>query len=128
MTETGIVSAVKSPLTLFRETLAQGGLPTTATGPRARAFPPRLAADGGLGSIGLPVRSGTVFGATRIETRTGVHVLALIDLDGGGRLLARLRTDDGATPPIGRAVTLEAEPTVDEPPLTFELRSEGDVA
>lgn len=130
MADIPIESAAHSPLALFTEALAHGGVAITATGPRARAFPPHLALVGELDATHAlgSARTGIVFSATEVSTRAGAHVLGLIDLDGGGRLLARIRSGDEAASLIGRAVALVATPNAGEPPLTFEPISEGEGA
>lgn len=127
MTDIAIETPETSPLTRFTEALARGDVAVSGAVPPARSFPPRLtlgAASAALGSA----RSGTVYSATRISTRAGTHVLALVDLDGGGRLLARIRDDGEAASLIGRAVALVATPREGEPRLTFETRDRGESA
>jgi uncharacterized OB-fold protein len=112
----------KSPLTWFREGMAHGGIATSPTNTGGRPFPPRLA----YGTDFRPIdaaplaRTGIVYSMTRIEARSGAFTLALIDLDGGGRLLARLRTDAEPGSPIGKRAELVMERREGEPFLTFE--------
>lgn len=121
MAEIDIVRPTTSPLTRFRDGLAAGGIPVTAGTRAALAFPPRLAVDGSLEPIDATrlVRRGTIVSATRVTDRAGSRVLALVDLDGGGRLLARIRDDGAAEALIGVPVALVEAVTGDEPALTF---------
>lgn len=116
-----IANPLKSPLTWFREGMAQGGIVTSPAGSGSHLFPPRLAAGTDFGPIDAAslARTGVVYSATRIEARAGAFTLALIDLDGGGRLLARLRTDADPGLLIGKRVELVTERHEGEPFLTF---------
>ncbi len=121
MAEIDIVRPTTSPLTQFRAGLAAGGIPVASDTRAALAFPPRLAVDGSLEPLDPArlSRSGTVVSATRITDRAGTRVLALVDLDGGGRLLARIRDDGPAEALIATPVALVEAVTGDEPALTF---------
>lgn len=112
-----------SPLAQFEAGLTQGGITVAPEAPPARRFPPRLSA-GGAARQTLAT-TGTIYSATHVTTRTGSHTLALIDLDGGGRLLARLRGEVDAGAAIGARVAMVKDHRDDEPPLTFS-RIAGD--
>lgn len=120
----------KSPLTWFREGMALGGIATSPAGSGDRLYPPRLAVGSDFGPIDAATlaRAGVVYSVTRIEARTGVFTLALVDLDGGGRLLARLRTDVEHGSSIGQRVELVAERREGEPFLTFQPEAAGETA
>lgn len=119
---TKIETPAQSPLTVFTNALEAGAVPVNpAAGPH-RAFPPRLPLPEGP----LPTATtGRVYSATRIEARAGAYWLALIDLDGGGRLLARLRGTDIPETVIGHPVRLVNERLEGEPRLTFMLATAG---
>lgn len=125
-----IANPPKSPLTLFREGMAQGGIATSPAGTGERLFPPRLAVGTNFGLIDAATltRAGVVYSATRVEARAGAFTLALVDLDGGGRLLARLRTDSEPASLIGKRVELVTERREGEPFLTFRPEATGEAA
>ena len=110
-----------SPFVLFETAQARGGIAAPGG-----AFPPRLSANHplpGAEDVAL-ARRGIIFSATRVDTRAGSHVLALIDLEGGGRLLARLRSTAKAEALIGQAARLVEVRAEGEPFLTFQPESE----
>lgn len=117
------LTPARSPLTQFETGLAQGGITIAPEAPPARRFPPRLGA--GFDTRHTLATTGTVHSATHVSTRAGSHMLALIDLTGGGRLLARLRGETDAGAAIGARVALATDRREDEPALTFTRMAEG---
>jgi hypothetical protein len=123
MTDIPILQPSISPLELFQQGLRAGGVATQSFRQGESVFPPRLLA----GEAPWPdvpaslAKGGVVVTATRIATRSGSYSLALIDLDGGGRLLARLRLDGEPAEAIDRRASLVAAPDDGEPALTFRL-------
>jgi uncharacterized OB-fold protein len=123
MTDIPILQPSISPLELFWQGLRAGGVATQPSNEGDTLFPPRLLA--GKAPRSHPaeslVRGGVVVTATRVATRSGTYVLALIDLDGGGRLLARLRLAGEPAEAIDRRVMFVAAPDDGEPALIFRL-------
>jgi uncharacterized OB-fold protein len=123
MTDIPILRPSISPLELFRRGLRAGGVATQSFRQGESVFPPRLLA----GKAPWPdtheglARGGVVVTATRVATRSGSYVLALIDLDGGGRLLARLRLAGEPAEAIDRRASLVAALDDGEPAPTFRL-------
>lgn len=111
-----------SPLAQFESGLTDGGITISPQAPPARRFPPRLSA--GAPPVTALATTGTVYSATHVVTKAGAHTLALIDLEGGGRLLARLRGEDDAGAAIGARVALVKDHRDDEPLLTFSRIAE----
>jgi len=120
MTGSILIKPQKSPFTLFQEGQTEGVIALRPEAAGRLAFPPRLSAASELPTLeaARKVTSGLVYSATRIEARAGAYTLALINLTGGGRLLARIRSEESASL-IGKAVTLAAERSETEPFLTF---------
>ncbi len=112
-----------SPLAQFEAGLTHGGITIAPEAPPARRFPPRLGA--GSDTQHALATTGTVYSATHVSTRAGSHMLALIDLTDGGRLLARLRGETDASAAIGAQVALATDRQDDEPALTFTRIAEG---
>jgi uncharacterized OB-fold protein len=117
-----------SPHALFLEGVRLGGIVTQEVAAGARQFPPRLAARRKLPAIDtVPlVRSGTVFSATQVHTKGEPYILALVDLDGGGRLLVRMRERDEPERMLGCRVVLANPREANEPILTFTFAEAGD--
>ena len=120
MPDSCLINPKKSPFTLFQEGQTEGVIALRPEAAGHFAFPPRLSAERELPTLeaARKVRSGVVYSATRIEARAGAYTLALVDLTGGGRLLARIRSEEAASL-IGKTVTLAAERSETEPFLTF---------
>lgn len=113
-----------SPLAWFQQGMARGGIAMHPDN-GVRPFPPRLKAGAAFAPIEAArlVRTGTLYSATRVAAKDHTYVLALVDLDGGGRLLARMRGEMEPAAMIGRRVELADDRTDAEPFLTFRLIS-----
>lgn len=122
MPDTMIETPDLSPLAWFQQGMARGGIAMHPDN-GIRPFPPRLKAGAAFGAIEAArlVRTGTLYSATRVSTKDHTYILGLVDLDGGGRLLARMRGEVEPAAMLGQCVELVDDRAADEPFLTFRI-------
>lgn len=122
MTASRIRNASQSPRAAFLQLAEAGqlGFQRGGTGEDA-VFPPRLGPreEQPLPELLKAETKGTVFSYTEIERKGERTVLALIDLDEGCRLLARVDVPPCVSVRIGARVALKARASADMPFLTF---------
>lgn len=111
-----------SPLAWYLEGVSRGGIALNPDN-GARPFPPRLRAGASLPPIETVklAQAGTICSATRVTTKAGAIVLALLDIDDGGRLLVRVRGDIDPALMIGQRAELVRDTSDNEPFLTFRI-------
>jgi uncharacterized OB-fold protein len=115
---------VRSPRAVFEFAAKHGAIARRPSHSDAGwLFPPRSAGSSGAldEEPGGWTKTGQIVSATEVFAKTGNFILALVDLDGGGRLLCRLRALPGSTGLIGQPVRLVQDRVAGEPFLTFEL-------
>lgn len=120
MADIRIASPTEAPHTRFLRCASRDGIVLDQRPDGGLGFPPRLYG-GDPPPEPATATTGRVVSATRVFGRETSHVLALIDLDPAGRLLARLASAEPEDRLIGRAVRLKTadERGPGEPFLTF---------
>ena len=121
MADIDIAVPDEAPHALFLRLAARGEIALDERPTGGHGSPPRRRLPDGASPPPPAATTGRVVSITRVFGRATDHLLALIDLDPGGRLLARLTAAEPDEALIGRAVRLKSadERVETDPFLTF---------